>query len=47
MTTQAIQRPSAFSLKDVQSVFMLVELCKGLAITGKYAFARKITVEFP
>ena len=27
--------------------FMLFELFKGLAITGKYAFARKITVQFP
>src|SRR5687768_13967274 len=26
---------------------MLVELFKGLAITGKYAFSRKITVQFP
>ena len=40
--------PSApFSLKDFLSSFMLFELFKGLAITGKYAFARKITVQFP
>jgi NADH-quinone oxidoreductase subunit I len=36
-----------FSLKDFLSSFMLVELFKGMAITGKYAFARKITVQFP
>ena len=36
-----------FSLKDFLSSFMLVELFKGLALTGKYAFSRKITVQFP
>ena len=47
MSTQALTRPPAFSLKDFLSSFMLVELFKGLAITGKYAFSRKITVQFP
>ena len=47
MSTQAVSSPSAFSLKDFLSSFMLVELFKGLAITGKYAFSRKITVQFP
>jgi NADH-quinone oxidoreductase subunit I len=27
--------------------FLLVELFKGLALTGKYLFARKITVQYP
>ncbi len=27
--------------------FMLLELFKGLALTGKYLFARKVTVQFP
>ena len=27
--------------------FMLVELFRGLALTGRYLFARKITVQFP
>src|SRR5438445_12094328 len=27
--------------------FMLVELLRGLALTGRHAFARKITVQFP
>ncbi|WP_225721603.1 NADH-quinone oxidoreductase subunit NuoI [Candidatus Vallotiella sp. (ex Adelges kitamiensis)] len=27
--------------------FFLIELLKGLVITGKYAFRRKITVQFP
>ena len=40
-------RSSAFSLKDFLSSFMLLELFKGLRITGKYFFARKITVQFP
>ena len=47
MTTQTVQDRSAFSLKDFLSSFMLLELFKGLAITGKYAFARKITIQFP
>ena len=34
----------AFSLKDFLSSFLLLELFKGLRITGKYFFARKITV---
>ena len=40
-------RQSSFSLKDFLSSFMLLELFKGLRITGKYFFARKITVQFP
>ena len=40
-------RSSAFSLKDFLSSFMLLELFKGLRVTGKYFFARKITVQFP
>jgi NADH-quinone oxidoreductase subunit I len=40
-------RQSAFSLKDFLSSFMLWELFKGLRITGKYFFARKITIQFP
>jgi NADH-quinone oxidoreductase subunit I len=51
-TAGASARPSKlasapFSLKDFLSSFMLFELFKGLAVTGKYAFARKITVQFP
>jgi NADH-quinone oxidoreductase subunit I len=38
---------SAFSLKDFLSSFMLSELFKGMRITGKYFFARKITIQFP
>ena len=40
-------RSTGFSLRDFLSSFMLLELFKGLRITGKYFFARKITVQFP
>jgi NADH-quinone oxidoreductase subunit I len=40
-------RSSAFSLRDFLGSFMLLELFKGLRVTGKYFFARKITVQFP
>ena len=35
------------SFKDLMSSFMLAELFKGLRITGKYFWARKITIQFP
>ena len=35
------------SVKDFCRSFMLIELFKGMALTGKYFFARKITVQFP
>jgi NADH-quinone oxidoreductase subunit I len=48
MSTQTATRPAtAFSLKDFLSSFLLLELFKGLRITGKYFLARKITVQFP
>ena len=37
----------AFSLKDFLSSFLLLELLKGLALTGRYAFRRKVTIQFP
>ena len=46
MATDTLSRPG-FSLGDFLRSFMLVELFKGLRITGKYFFARKITVQFP
>ena len=39
--------PSAFSLKDFLYSFLLIELFKGLALTGRYLFRRKVTVQFP
>ena len=33
--------------KDVLDSFMLGELLKGLRLTGRYLFARKVTVMFP
>ena len=47
MSTETMSRPSSFSLKDFLSSFMLTELFKGMALTGKYMFARKITIQFP
>ncbi|MES2934605.1 MAG: NADH-quinone oxidoreductase subunit NuoI [Pseudomonadota bacterium] len=35
------------AIKDFFSSLMLRELIKGLALTGRYMFARKITVLFP
>jgi NADH-quinone oxidoreductase subunit I len=39
--------PLAFSLKDFLQSFLLIELFKGLKLTGKYLFKRKITIQFP
>jgi NADH-quinone oxidoreductase subunit I len=52
MTTQIsnpVELPvaGAFSLKDFLSSFMLIELLKGMKLTGKYAFRSKITLEYP
>ena len=35
------------AIKDFFASLMLMELIKGLALTGRYMFARKITVQFP
>ncbi len=35
------------TIKDFASSFLLTELFKGMAVTGKYFFARSITVQFP
>jgi NADH-quinone oxidoreductase subunit I len=35
------------AIKDFFGCLMLKELLKGMALTGKYMFARKITVQFP
>ena len=34
-------------IKEFFSTFLLVELLKGMALTGRYMFARKITIQFP
>lgn len=34
-------------IKNFFSTFLLVELLKGMALTGRYLFARKITIQFP
>ena len=35
------------AVRDTFNSFFLVELVKGLALTGKHAFRRKITVQYP
>jgi NADH-quinone oxidoreductase subunit I len=35
------------SMKDVFNSLFLKELLKGMSVTGKYFFARKITVQYP
>src|SRR3978361_2329137 len=35
------------AIKDFFGSFMLTELIKGMALTGKYMFSRKITVQYP
>jgi NADH-quinone oxidoreductase subunit I len=34
-------------IKGFFKTFLLVELLKGMALTGRYMFARKITVQYP
>ena len=34
-------------IRDFFKTFMLLELVKGLALTGRHFFARKITVQYP
>jgi hypothetical protein len=34
-------------IKDFFRTFLLFELLKGMMLTGRYLFARKITVHFP
>jgi NADH-quinone oxidoreductase subunit I len=52
----AVQRLACFgvtsmsaltAVKDFTSSFLLMELFKGMAVTGRHFFARKITVQFP
>ncbi len=35
------------AVKDFLSSFMLTELLKGMRLTGRYFFARKITLQYP
>jgi NADH-quinone oxidoreductase subunit I len=34
-------------VRDFLKTFLLIELLKGLAVTGRHLFSRKITVQFP
>ena len=44
-TTNASVVP--FSWRDFLSSFILTELFKGMMLTGRYMFARKITIQYP
>ena len=46
-TTASPAVVAPFSLRDFFKSFLLVELFKGMALTGRYAFRRKVTVQFP
>ncbi|HYP68598.1 MAG TPA: NADH-quinone oxidoreductase subunit NuoI [Thiobacillaceae bacterium] len=39
--------PFVERIKDVAKSFMLLELLKGMTVTGRHLFSRKITVRFP
>jgi len=34
-------------IRDFFRTFLLVELAKGMAVTGRHLFARKVTIQFP
>ena len=38
---------TATSIKDFLSGFMLLELLKGMKLTGRHFFQKKITAQFP
>lgn len=42
-----IRVATPFSLKDFLLSFLLLELFKGMALTGRYLFRRKVTVHYP
>jgi NADH-quinone oxidoreductase subunit I len=45
MSTTQVSKSA--SLKDIFSSFLLLELFKGLALTGRHFLSRNITVQFP
>lgn len=40
-------KTSLFSVKDFLYSFLLIELCKGMMLTGRYLFRKKVTIQFP
>ena len=38
---------SPFSIRDFLKSFVLLELFKGMALTGRYALSRKVTLQYP
>ena len=47
LQAQKAQQATAFSLRDFVKSFALWELLKGMALTGRYTFRRKFTIEYP
>ncbi|GAA4001108.1 NADH-quinone oxidoreductase subunit NuoI [Comamonas faecalis] len=43
----SVAAPASFSLKDFFKSFLLWELAKGMVLTGRYAFARHVTINYP
>ena len=43
----ATSSTSSFSIKDFLGSFLLLELLKGLKLTGRHFFQRTVTVQFP
>ncbi len=46
-TTTTSKSGSGFSLKDFLGSFMLAELFKGMALTGRYALKSAVTIQYP
>ena len=42
-----VAAPAPFSFRDFFKSFVLWELVKGMALTGRYAFRGKVTLEYP
>ena len=46
-TSASSHKAAPFSFSDFLSSFLLIELIKGMAVTGRYLFRRKVTIQFP
>src|SRR5262245_31066311 len=47
LDADAVESLAMTRVLELLRSFLLLELFKGLALTGRHAFARKITVQFP
>ena len=46
-TSAGSHKAAPLSFSDFLSSFLLIELIKGMAVTGRYLFRRKVTIQFP